>query len=161
MYFLSSLRGQTAKTLICTKSGVSADSRKSAKKYRKVRRTALFGTFYTLFAQKVRFSALFRYFLALFLESAETPLLVQINVFAVWPLRLDRKYTTLVKKHVPCFSVDEAKSSSGSLSLRQMPKSWKTLENKAVTWSGYEGDRQRKNFLEVLLPTKHCKTRPK
>ena len=32
-------------------------------------------------------------FLALFLESAETPLFVQINVFAVWALRLDRKYT--------------------------------------------------------------------
>ena len=31
-------------------------------------------------------------FLALFLESAETPLFVQINVFAVWALRLDRKY---------------------------------------------------------------------
>ena len=40
VYFLSSLRGQTAKTLICTKSGVSADSRKSAEKCRKVRRTA-------------------------------------------------------------------------------------------------------------------------
>ena len=37
----------------------------------------------------------FLYFLALFLESAETPLFVQINVFAVWALRLDRKYTTL------------------------------------------------------------------
>ena len=46
VYFLSSLRGQTAKTLICTKSGVSADFRKSA----------LFAHF---FAQKVRFSALF------------------------------------------------------------------------------------------------------
>ena len=32
LYFLSSPRAQTAKTLICTKSGVSADSRKSAKK---------------------------------------------------------------------------------------------------------------------------------
>ena len=49
--------------------------------------------FCTLFAQKVRFSALFAHFSALFLESAETPLFVQINVFAVWPLRLDRKYT--------------------------------------------------------------------
>ena len=35
VYFLSSLRPQTAKTLICTESGVSADSRKSAKKCRK------------------------------------------------------------------------------------------------------------------------------
>ena len=33
----------------------------------------------------------FRHFSALFLESAETPLFVQINVFAVWPLRLDRR----------------------------------------------------------------------
>ena len=37
----------------------------------------------------------FRHFPALFLESAETPFFVQINVFAVWPLRLDRKYTKL------------------------------------------------------------------
>ena len=91
VYFRSSLRAQTAKTLtsICTKSGVSADSRKSAKKCGKppfcVKKCALF-------TQKVRFSAL----LALFLESAETPLFVQINVFAVWALRLDRKYTRLV-----------------------------------------------------------------
>ena len=93
MYFLSSLRGQTAKTLICTKSGVSADSRKSAKKCRKVWKTQHnYAVFCALFAQKVRFSAL-RHFLALFLESAETPLFVQINVFPVWPLRLDRKYT--------------------------------------------------------------------
>ena len=42
MYFLSSCRGQTAKTLICTKSGVSAESRKRGKKCRKVRKTALF-----------------------------------------------------------------------------------------------------------------------
>ena len=58
VYFLSSLRGQTAKTLICTKSGVSADSRKSTEKCgephflrkkctknaRKARFSALFGT---------------------------------------------------------------------------------------------------------------------
>ena len=37
-----------------------------------------------LFAQKARFSAV----LALFLELAETQLFVQINVFAVWALRL-------------------------------------------------------------------------
>ena len=42
MYFLSSLRAQTAKTLICTKSGVSADARKSVKKCGKVRKTTLF-----------------------------------------------------------------------------------------------------------------------
>ena len=63
----------------------------------KVRRTALFWRKKCTKnnAQKVRFSALFAHFLALFLESAETPLFVQINVFAVWPLRLDRKYTIL------------------------------------------------------------------
>ena len=91
VYFLSSLRGQTAKTVICTKSGVSADSRKSAEKCGEphfLRKKC------TKSAQKVRFSALFAHFSALFLESAETPLFVQINVFAVWPLRLDRKYTT-------------------------------------------------------------------
>ena len=84
VYFLSSLRGQTAKTLICTKSGVSADSRKSAEKCAK---SAVLRTF--------------RHFSALFLESAETPLFVQINVFAVWPLRLDRKYTILGLSFAP------------------------------------------------------------
>ena len=54
VYFLSSLRAQTARTLICTKSGVSAESRKSAKKcgkphvlrtfYAKGAVSALFGT---------------------------------------------------------------------------------------------------------------------
>ena len=43
--FLSSLRAQTAKTSICTKSGASADARKSAKKCRKVRNTAFFAHF--------------------------------------------------------------------------------------------------------------------
>ena len=38
----------------------------------------------------------FARFLALFLESAEAPLFVQINVFAIWALRLDRKYTKLI-----------------------------------------------------------------
>ena len=50
-------------------------------------------TFCALFTQKKRFAVLFHTFLALFLESAETPLSVQINVLAVWALRLDRKYT--------------------------------------------------------------------
>ena len=110
VYFLPSLRGQTAKTLICTKSGVSADSRKSAKKCRKARKTALF-------VQKVRkkcaksavFRA-FRHFLALFLESAETPLFLQINVFAVWPLRLGRKYTIAESRASP----DSRESLQGS-----------------------------------------------
>ena len=38
-------------------------------------------------------SAVLRTFCALFLESAATPLFVQINVFAVRALRLDRRYT--------------------------------------------------------------------
>ena len=74
---------------------VSADSRKSAEKCRKVRRTALFAQkVYNKYAKSAVLRT-FRHFSALFLESAETPLFVQINVFAVWPLRLDRKYTSL------------------------------------------------------------------
>ena len=71
VYFLSSLRAQTAKTLIRTKSGVSADSRKSGKKCGKPH-----------FLQKWRKPHFF----------------VQINVFAVWALRLDRKYTNPIKQ---------------------------------------------------------------
>ena len=74
-----------AKTLICTKSGVSADSTKSAKSAENrtscVKKCAFFYA-------KSAVSAL----LALFLESAETPLFV--HIFAAWTLRLDRKYTT-------------------------------------------------------------------
>ena len=96
VYFRPSLRGQTAKTSICTKSGVSADSRKSAKK---VPKSAEYRTFCAFFAHFLESKSAvfhtFRHFLALFLESAETPLFVQINVFAVWPLRLGRKYTNL------------------------------------------------------------------
>ena len=95
VYFLSSLRGQTAKTLIRTKSGVSTDSSKSAEKCRKVRRTALFAQKMYKKCAKSAVLRTFRHFSALFLESAETPLFVQINVFAVWPLRLDRKYTNV------------------------------------------------------------------
>ena len=54
VYFVSSLRGQTAKTLICTKSGVAADSRKSDEKCGE---PPFLRIFCTLFAQKVRFSA--------------------------------------------------------------------------------------------------------
>ena len=92
VYFRSSLRAQTAKTLICTKSGVSADSRKSAKICAK---SAENRTFCANSAHFLRKKCGFPHFLALFLESAETPLFVQINVFAVWALRLDRKYTKL------------------------------------------------------------------
>ena len=49
--FLPSLRARTAKTLICRKSGASADSRKR-------RKTALFAHFCALFTQKVWFSTL-------------------------------------------------------------------------------------------------------
>ena len=49
VYFLSSLRARTAKTLICTKSGVSADSRKSAKKYAKPHFLCTFYTFWCSF----------------------------------------------------------------------------------------------------------------
>ena len=74
MYLLSSLRAQKAKTLICTKSGVSADSRKCAEKCAK---RCGFGHF---FVQKVRFCAL----LAHSLESAETSLFgVQETVLLV------------------------------------------------------------------------------
>ena len=93
VYFMSSLRGQTAKTLICTKVGFPPIPERVPKSAREPHFLCIFCT---LFVQKVRFSALFVHFLALFLESAETPLFVQINVFAVWPLRLDRKYTTKV-----------------------------------------------------------------
>ena len=58
-------------------------------------RTALFAQFLCFFCAKSAVLRTFLHFLALFLESAETPLFVQINVFAVWPLRLDRKYTSL------------------------------------------------------------------
>ena len=43
----------------------------------------------------------FPHFLALFLESVETPIFVQINVYAVRALRLDRKYITLLSWGVP------------------------------------------------------------
>ena len=56
VYFVSSLRAQTAKTLICTKSGVSADPRKSTKKCgkphflrKKCAKSALFRTFWRSF----------------------------------------------------------------------------------------------------------------
>ena len=95
VYFLSSLRAQTAKALICTKSGVSAEGfpERVPEKCRKVRKPHFLRIF-TYFLQK---SAVFRTFCAaaLFLESAETPLFVQINVFVVWALRLDRKYTRI------------------------------------------------------------------
>ena len=55
--------------------------RRFQKERQKVRKTLL-----------VRKKCGFAHFLVLFLESAETPLFVQINVFAVRALRLDRKY---------------------------------------------------------------------
>ena len=63
--------------------------RRFQKECHKVRRTALF----THFLRKKCGFLHFSHFLVLFLESAETPLFVQINIFAAWALRLDRKYT--------------------------------------------------------------------
>ena len=60
-------------------------------------------TFCAKRVQKMRKKCRSPHFSALFRESAETPLLVQINVFAVWPLRLDRKYTQLKGKIVSEF----------------------------------------------------------
>ena len=57
--------------------------RRFQKEHQKVRKTALFAHF-------LRKKCGFPHFLVLFLESAETTLFVQINVFAVWALRLDR-----------------------------------------------------------------------
>ena len=62
--------------------------RRFQKECQKVRKTAL----KTPLLHKKRGSP---HFSALFLESAETPLFVQISVFAVWALRPHRKYTTL------------------------------------------------------------------
>ena len=76
VYFLSSLRAQTATTLICTKGGVSADPKRAPE-------SVEFAHFLRAFYAK---SAQILHFLALFLGSAETPLFVQINVFAVWAL---------------------------------------------------------------------------
>ena len=84
MYFQSSLRARTAKTLICTKSG---GLRRFQKEHQRVRKTALFAHFLHTFGTKS--------VVLLFLESAEPPLFVQINVFAVQALRLDWKYTKL------------------------------------------------------------------
>ena len=77
------------KTLICTESVVSADSRKSAKKCGKVWKTAPF-------CVKCAKSAGRRAFWHSFWKIGGNPtFFVQINVFAVWALRLDGKYTIL------------------------------------------------------------------
>ena len=70
-----SLRAQTAKTLACTKSRVSADTRKSAKKRTK---SAVLHAFWHSFWKWRK------------------PHFFPINVFAVWALRIDRKYKTFV-----------------------------------------------------------------
>ena len=87
VYFLPSLRARTAKTLICTKIGVSAGSRKSAKKCGKPH-------FLRIFCARSAVVRTLPHLLALFLESAETQIFLQINVFAVRALRLARKYTS-------------------------------------------------------------------
>ena len=68
------------------------------------------------------------HFLALFLESAGTPLSAQINVFAVWALRLDRKYTNTGRvsshsshrrgKHLQLYPIESQGTLLGSLVLR-------------------------------------------
>ena len=69
VYFLSSLRAQTAKTLICAKKGgVPLDSRKSAKSADKCRKPH----FLHKSAKKKKKRCGFPHFLALFLESAAT-----------------------------------------------------------------------------------------
>ena len=50
------------------------------------------------FAQKARFSAPFGTVWHSFWNRRKPHFFVQINVFAVWPLRLDRKYTTTISQ---------------------------------------------------------------
>ena len=117
VYFLSSsssLRAQTAKTLISTKSGVSADSGKSAKKCGEPHFLRIF------YAESAVFRT-FPHFLALFLESAETPLFVEINVFAVWALRLDRKYTTPTPSRQSLFETSDCQTMVPFVRLRFSP----------------------------------------
>ena len=77
--------------------------RRFQKECRKVPKSAENRTFCAFFVHFLRkkcgsplFSALFG---TLSGKSSETPLFVQINVFAVWPLRPDRKYTILGIEH--------------------------------------------------------------
>ena len=90
VYFLSSLRAQTAKILICTKSGVAADPRKID--CQKVRKTSPS-------AQKVRTfyakSAVFRTSWHSFWDRRKPHFLCRLMFVVVWALRLDRKYTKL------------------------------------------------------------------
>ena len=89
------------KTLICRKSGVSADSRKSAKKCGKphfLRKNA---------QKKKRKKCGVPHFLALFLESAETRVFLQINVF----FRLGSEALQEIHKssaHLPAFHFVQA-----------------------------------------------------
>ena len=85
VYFLSSLRAQKKKNESAQKVGFPPIPERVPKNVQKN------STFCVKSARKMRFAAL----LALFLESAETPLFVHINAFAIWALRLDRKDTTL------------------------------------------------------------------
>ena len=70
--------------------------RRFQKECRKVPKSAENRTSCAFFVHFLRKKCGSPHFSALFLESAETPLFMQINVFAVWPLRLDRKYTRRV-----------------------------------------------------------------
>ena len=80
----------------CRASGPERQKHESAQKVgflpipERAPKSALFAHFFTHFLHK---KCGFAHFWALFLESAETPLFVQIHVFALRALRLDRKYT--------------------------------------------------------------------
>ena len=90
VYFRSSRRAQTAKKFF------SAQKVGFPPIPERVPKSAENRTFCVKRAHFLPVKCGFPHFLALFLESAETPLFVQINVFAVWALRLDRKYTSFV-----------------------------------------------------------------
>ena len=107
VYFLSSLRARTAKTLICTKVGFLPIPERAP-------RSAQNRTFCALFTHFLHKRCGFAHLLVLLLESAETPLLVQIkltmcSLFAVRALRLHRKYT---KIHMCLITIADGKTAS-------------------------------------------------
>ena len=65
----------------------------------------------------------FVHFRVLSLESAETSLFVQINVFAVRALRLDRKYTTVVGVPRVRLSISGTKSGANPETPRKRSQS--------------------------------------
>ena len=97
-------------------------------------------TFCALFTYFLRKKCGKPHFLALLLGSAETPLFVQINVFAVWALRLDRKYTIL-GPFGPRASV---------LSMHTMHKKLKEVLLARDLGQGYRAMVNRCEFLQTL-----------